>query len=143
MPFEIERREHNGVVILAPHGRLMIGEPVEMLIPPRLRARHTEHRGHYFTSPKVREMGAGLELSGLRSNGQEFAIEISLSPMEAGGERLSTAAVRDISDRKEVERKLARYAEDLARSNHDLEQFAYVASHDLQAPLRSVIGFSR
>ncbi|TDU25928.1 PAS domain S-box-containing protein [Panacagrimonas perspica] len=121
----------------------MIGRPVEMLIPERLRGRHGEHRAGYFGAPKVREMGAGLELPGLRSNGEEFAIEISLSPMGSDDSLYATAAVRDISDRKAVERKLARTADNLARSNRDLEQFAFVASHDLQAPLRSIIGFSQ
>lgn len=121
----------------------LTGKPVEILVPERLRDRHAGHRANYFHSPKVRGMGAGLELAGRRKDGSEFPIEISLSPLQTEDGLWATAAVRDITERKAVEHKLARYTEDLERSNHDLGQFAYVASHDLRAPLRSLMSFSQ
>lgn len=121
----------------------MIGRPVEMLIPERLRQAHADHRDHYFGGPKVREMGAGLELSGRRKDGSEFPIEISLSPLDTDDGLFATAAVRDITARKQDERKLKEYAQTLKASNVQLEQFASVASHDLQAPLRNIVGFNQ
>lgn len=120
----------------------LIGKKVEILIPERYRKSHHGHRHSFFTSPKMRPMGAGLELLGLRKNGEEFPVEISLSPLETEEGILVSAAIRDITDRKQAELDLEIFNQQLQTKNKELEQFAYAASHDLQEPLRTVTSFT-
>ncbi|HEY2404447.1 MAG TPA: PAS domain S-box protein [Polyangiaceae bacterium] len=88
----------------------LIGQSVELLVPERLRDQHESHRTRYFDSPRARSMGAGLELYGMRKDGTEFPIEISLGPVDTAEGLLVSSAIRDISERKKADEQRFRLA---------------------------------
>ncbi|WP_235460924.1 PAS domain S-box protein [Streptomyces olivochromogenes] len=96
----------------------LLGHPVELLVPGRFRTHHTEHRNAYAHNQQVRPMGAGLDLYGLRKDGTEFPVEISLSPLETADGLLVSAAVRDVSERKAAEERINELAA-LVESSQD------------------------
>jgi PAS domain S-box-containing protein len=119
----------------------IIGKEVEILIPEQFSSQHPDHRENFFADAKARGMGIGLELYGIRKNGEQFPVEISLSPLETEEGTWVSASIRDITDKKNDHKALMDYARKLEISNNNLEQFAYVASHDLQEPLRTITNF--
>ena len=119
----------------------LLGEKIEVLIPARLRPGHSRKRANYVAAPDSRRMGAGRDLFALRKDGSEFPVEIGLNPVETPEGMFVLSAIIDITERKRQTEELQRANQALERSNLDLRRFAYVASHDLQSPLRNVTGF--
>jgi PAS domain S-box-containing protein len=78
----------------------LLGQKVEVLIPVPLRARHRKDRTRYYSDPEVRMMGMGRELTGCRQDGSELRVEITLSPLEIGGQSFVWSAIRDVTERE-------------------------------------------
>ena len=148
----------------------LVGQPVEVLLPPRFRDSHSGHRARYVAAPRIRQMGAGLELFGQRADGTEFPIDISLAPLDTEQGRLLAATIRDITESYNQRLKLAQAAQELGEANNILRSqaselseardraeqssrdaeaatmaksaFLAAMSHEIRTPMNAVIGMS-
>ena len=121
----------------------LLGLPVETLMPEGFQGGHPDHRLAFMNDPKPRSLGTKTNLYGFRKDGTEFPVEVQLNPLGTKEGFSILASVMDISARKQDEATLNRYIEQLHKSNQELDDFAYIASHDLKAPLRVIDNTSK
>lgn len=140
------------------------GQPLEVLLPERFRHSHTVHRERYFSSPRMRRMGTGLQLFGKRRDGTEFPVDVSLRPLLLDRVPYAVSGVRDMTEQKRLEEELATRNRELEQMNLQIRsqrdelmilnaaleeadrvrsQFLSTMSHELRTPLASIIGFSQ
>ncbi len=120
----------------------LIGSSVDALLPERFAAPHAGHRMRYQRQPQVRRMGVGLALFALREGGEEFPVEISLSPLRVGSRHFVVSAIRDITLQKAAERELQEKNEALHAAHQAKDRFLATMSHELRTPLNAILGFT-
>lgn len=120
----------------------LIGNNISMLMPDPDRSHHDRYIEAYLNSGEAKIIGIGREVKGQKKNGAIFPFRLAISEVQVTtGSRIFTGIIHDLTKQKADEHKLLAYAEELERSNRELEEFAYVSSHDLQEPLRKIQAF--
>lgn len=139
-PFGIMLVDNRGIIQLVNANLLklfgytkeeLINNPMDILLPERYQAMHGKLRDSYMAAPSLRAMGVGRDLTGQHKNGTEIPIEIGLNTVNVENETLVLAVISDITERKRLELSLR-------QANAHMEEFTYVASHDLKSPLRGI-----
>lgn len=143
--------DSDGTIIEANHEAVRIfgyskfeleGKKVEILVPPDSSSAHPRLRAQYLKAPERRAMGHGRDLYGLKKNGETVPVEIGLNPITLpDGRKFVLSSIIDISQRKEQEATLNSINKKLYQKNQELEQFVYMVSHDLKAPLVTIEAF--
>lgn len=119
----------------------LIGQKINILMPEPDQSNHDGYMQHYHETGEKRIIGIGREVSGLKKSGKVFPFYLSISEVQLTDRKVYTGFIHDITRQKLSEERLRRYASELERSNRELQDFAYVSSHDLQEPLRKIQAF--
>ncbi len=121
----------------------ILNQPVEQLVPQETRRVHPVYRDSFMSSSQTRAMAKEKDLYALHREGHSIPVEIALTPVETPNGKMVMSTIIDLTERVEAERLANHKSEELARVNNELSQFAYSASHDLKAPLTSIVGLLR